>query len=404
MIRKLTLLLACLLLATVETYGLSWKIRPSADLRDDVLKLIQGFAEQFPADAAADRAKAMVADAKLRDDPHAWMAPTMELALDVLERHPLTAENDAIRKAALLILDYPIHVDNMAKDEPGVQEKWQELMVDYHVRALRKVADSVKATKVPAGKLAIWKVYNMGFVIKSENHCIGWDLVRASVMGKYMDRMNEPMAELLSQVECMFISHWHGDHRQLWCNQKLFEAGKPIFIPEVVPTQKIKVKNRSDERYTYVWENSEVPAGGYNGITFKSIPGHQVQLLNSLFSVTMDGLTILQTGDNGDKTVFAHFKELGRVDVLIGTCWSFIPRNGLEVAAQCKGEGITRPQFYITGHENELGHRPTNRESFQETYKRLGDRGKLPLPTFVLNIGEGLWYPDGTPIVPQAVD
>ena len=45
-----------------------------------------------------------------------------------------------------------------------------------------------------------------------------------------------------------------------------------------------------------------------------------------------------------------------------------------------------------------MGHPPTNRESFKETYMRLGDRSKLPMPSFILNVGEGVWYPDGKAI------
>ena len=394
---KKLLLVFGLLLALTEAQALSWKIRPSADLRTDAMKLIKEFTENFPQDAAVVRAKEILADETMQKDVHAWMKPTMDLALDIIDRHPVSPENEAIRKAALMILDYPIHVNNKA-DEPDVNEKWQSLMAYYQQCALKKLAETVKNTKVPAGKLAIWKVYNMGYIVKSEHHCIAWDIVRTNGLGQHVNELNEPMAELLKEIECMFVSHCHGDHLQMWCAWRILKDGKPVFIPEIPARKEAPAPNREDKRFTYVWENKEVPADGYEGITFKSVPGHQAPQLCSLYAVTIDGMTIMQTGDNCDKTVFDKFSSLGRVDVLIGTCWSFTPRNCLEVAKSCKGEGFDRPQFYITAHENEMGHPPTNRESFQETYTRLGDRSKLPMPSFILNIGEGIWYPDGKAI------
>lgn len=394
---KKLLLVFCLLFGFAEAHVSNWPLRPSADLRDDAMKQIKAFTEKFPQDAAVARAKEILADETLQKDMHAWMRPTMDLALDVLDRHPVSPDNEAIRKAALIILDYPIHVNNKA-DEPDVNEKWQSLIAYYQQRALKKLAETVKKTVVPAGKLAIWKVYNMGYIIKSEHHCIAWDIVRTNGLGQHVNELNEPMAELLKQIECMFISHWHGDHLQMWCAWRILKDGKPVFTPEIPPRKVAPAPNREDKRFTYVWKSEEVPAEGYKDVKFKVVPGHQQELLCSLFAVTIDGLTVMQTGDNQDRTVFDHFAELGRVDVLIGTCWSFIPRNCLEVAKSCKGEGIERPQFYITGHENEMGHPPTNRESFMESYKRIGDRSKLPMPSFILNVGEGIWYPNGKAI------
>ena len=48
---KKILIVFCLLLAFTEAQALSWKIRPSADLRTDAMKLIKEFTENFPQDA-----------------------------------------------------------------------------------------------------------------------------------------------------------------------------------------------------------------------------------------------------------------------------------------------------------------------------------------------------------------
>jgi hypothetical protein len=35
---------------------------------------------------------------------------------------------------------------------------------------MTRAAESIRNTTVPAGKMAIWKIYNMGFVVKTANH------------------------------------------------------------------------------------------------------------------------------------------------------------------------------------------------------------------------------------------
>ena len=103
---KKLLLVFCLLFVFAEAHVSNWPLRPSADLRDDAMKQIKAFTENFPQDAAVTRAKEILADETLQKDMHAWMRPTMDLALEILDRHPVSPDNEAIRKAALIILDY----------------------------------------------------------------------------------------------------------------------------------------------------------------------------------------------------------------------------------------------------------------------------------------------------------
>ena len=70
---KKLLLVFCLLFVFAEAHVSNWPLRPSADLRDDAMKQIKAFTENFPQDAAVTRAKEILADETLQKDMHAWM-------------------------------------------------------------------------------------------------------------------------------------------------------------------------------------------------------------------------------------------------------------------------------------------------------------------------------------------
>jgi|GEM_PF-4237047 L-ascorbate metabolism protein UlaG (beta-lactamase superfamily) len=390
--RQILLLLAFLL--SVQVHSMSWKIQPLEDLRRDVNAQVNEYIASFPQDElGVSKAKAHLSNDANAADSRFWIKSSLELSQDILRRHPLSPDNESIRKAAFLILDYPIHVNEKAKAEPEIKDLWEDIMMHYHGTAMTRAAESIRNTTVPAGKMAIWKIYNMGFVVKTANHCVGFDLARPLLEHNRRLELNRSMSPVLDQIEVLFLSHIHGDHMQHWVCDYVATLGKPIIAPETWADQKNPTPHRNDSRFTYAWEDAIQPRTLSNGIQYRALPGHQGKTRNSVFVVTLDGITVMQTGDNTDATIATHFPALGRVDILIVACWARMLQTAKWLEAHCRADGKA-PQFLISAHENEVGHPPTNRESFQETYQRLGDRSKI-IPSFVFDVGEGVLWPDG---------
>ena len=119
-------------------------------------------------------------------------------------------------------------------------------------------------------------------------------------------------------------------------------------------------------------------------VKFYTLPGHQGKLINNVYAVKMPSKNfIMHTGDQANSDDFSWIDNLFnkiRIDILIPNCWTTdLPRmkNGV------------KPDLIIMGHENEMGHTVSHRESFEKSYKILD---KVLADKAVLNWGEKFIY------------
>ena len=70
----------------------------------------------------------------------------------------------------------------------------------FYRMAFDKVLKEVKSTKVAEGKVVLWNVYNMGYVVKTPTHTFGIDVVHKHI------------EELAKELDFMLITHKHNDH------------------------------------------------------------------------------------------------------------------------------------------------------------------------------------------------
>ncbi|GAB3936605.1 MBL fold metallo-hydrolase [Mucilaginibacter myungsuensis] len=105
------------------------------------------------------------------------------------------------------------------KDPPKVDELEQGNGILYYLRkAIDKTVADIRSTKVKKGAV-IWKLYNMGYVVKTKDVCFGMDL-------------NQPGAEKLVDVlDFVTVSHIHGDHNYTALLDAMIAAGKPVYTP-----------------------------------------------------------------------------------------------------------------------------------------------------------------------------
>lgn len=83
----------------------------------------------------------------------------------------------------------------------------------FYRQAFNKVRKEVKKTKVPYGSVAIWNVYNMGYVVKTPTRTFGIDIVHKHI------------EELLPFLDFMLITHKHNDHTDGHTRNQMALAG-----------------------------------------------------------------------------------------------------------------------------------------------------------------------------------
>lgn len=90
-------------------------------------------------------------------------------------------------------------------------------LMQYYNMALDKLIAEIPATKVKRGQVAIWQLYNMGYVVKTDSQCFGIDLYH-----KYAEKL-APM------IDFLLITHNHGDHQWKPLIAELERQGKAVY-------------------------------------------------------------------------------------------------------------------------------------------------------------------------------
>ena len=299
-----------------------------------------------------------------------WIAQTLDVAAAGLDEHPPHADNWEIRKAALMLLDFPLNV--------RPRELWRRPVGRFYQRFMTRAIDEIAADGPEQG-LQIWKMYNMGFVVRSANHAVGFDIHPGW-------RLEEPlssgqMERLAGLLDVAFVSHLHWDHLHKGFLEMMLAAGKTVVLPPgLLP--------RLDHRRVLRVYNDYRHPTRIGDIEVRTYPGWQnFWSRNCVYLVRMDGLTIAHNGDNTRQRIYPRLARRDDVDVLLANGRTRIRRLADEA----------EPEMLITGHENELAHFVPIRSTFRQTFRRLKRLGLGPAsPTgidcHVLTWGESLHY------------
>ena len=70
----------------------------------------------------------------------------------------------------------------------------------YYRQSFNKVRNEIKKTKVAQGTVAIWSLYNMGYIVKTPSHTFGIDITHKHI------------EEIAKDLEFVLVTHKHGDH------------------------------------------------------------------------------------------------------------------------------------------------------------------------------------------------
>jgi hypothetical protein len=93
----------------------------------------------------------------------------------------------------------------------------QSGLMKYYNMALEKLLAEIPATKVKKGEVAVWQLYNMGYVIKTKTQCFGIDLYH-----KHAEK-------LVPMIDFLLITHNHGDHHDKHLVAELERQGKAVY-------------------------------------------------------------------------------------------------------------------------------------------------------------------------------
>ena len=124
--------------------------------------------------------------------------------------------------------------------------------VPYFLRqSFEKVRKEISTTKVKEGTVAVWLLYNMGYIVKTPTSTFGVDL-----NSRHLD-------ELLDMIDFGMITHSHGDHNTREFTEGMVKRGKPILAAfDIKNIEEMRVEHNGV--YTFGDVTVRVTVGDHN--------------------------------------------------------------------------------------------------------------------------------------------
>ena len=209
---------------------------------------------------------------------------------NTLKSYPPAYPVPVDRIAPLYLLDAVLH-DQYAADRIPVQQ--------FYRNRLEIALSEIENTKIENGA-KIWKLYNMGFIVKTKSVTLAFDFVRGTTAGsKDFELTDEIMNRFVAQCDVLFISHWHSDHIDIKVAQAFIDQGKPIVAAEQLWKNKpiyhkiTHLKREANTKQKLAIKNKSIL------LDVVIYPGHQMEKNrnNVPLVFTPEGISISHMGD-----------------------------------------------------------------------------------------------------------
>jgi L-ascorbate metabolism protein UlaG (beta-lactamase superfamily) len=276
---------------------------------------------------------------------------------------------------AMVLLDAVFH-DEGAPQRSSVQ--------NFHLQRTLSVLEEIENTKVSTG-VKIWKLYNMGVVIRTKTVTVAFDITRGhSSSSDSFALSKEVIDRLATHCDALFISHFHRDHADEEVAGMFLDKGKPVVTPpdtwegKEIYDDVTHLERKAHEIQKLRLNNKQLD------LEVVVYPGHQgANILNNVVLVlTPEEYSVCHTGDQSLEEDFSWIDKVAEhheVDVLIPNCWTTNPLR------TSKGYA---PRLIVPAHENELGHTIDHREAYALNYSRWD----VPYNKIIMTWGESFHY------------
>ncbi|HWS00969.1 MAG TPA: hypothetical protein VN249_10165 [Prolixibacteraceae bacterium] len=264
----------------------------------------------------------------------------------IIMKYPPVIKEGKERGYAKLLLDAVYHEKFAASRKPAQ---------DFFHTQNDKLINELEGTRIERGA-RIWKVYDMGFIVRTKTVTIAFDLVSGITSGSQEFALSgTELDRLVKQCDILFISHKHRDHAEKAVAERFIRTGKPVVSPEEVwRGDSISAKILHPERI--VDKVHQIRLADNKALSVIVYPGHQLADAdcNVVLVTTPEGITLAHLGDQINEGDFmADFEWIDKVgknhkvDILMPPAWT------MDIFRIVKGFD---PELVLPGHELELGH------------------------------------------------
>ena len=375
-----TLAVTLCVTVVLPSVAFDWKAKPVAELKADLVS----YARKVGENNLADRVEKSVGAAE-------WMDLAIGRGTELLKASEGCDSHDKRREHGLRIIDYPLHFDNYSTDASLEDIRaFNAVVYAYCASARDRVFAEVVNAKIPEGQLRLWRIYNMGFIIKGPRHTVAIDVTNLPLFRDKPDRRCAPNKDfiiwklkdwrrLVELTDMFVLTHPHGDH---YCGKGIaayLAAGKPVVLPCGLDKLKMPDGVSGAGQNCIVQAHDNPEPIDINGVKLWNFMGHQGKKVPcNVYLMEIDGVRVAHNGDNSDIDKEKMLAKCPPADVIIASTWN---RVRAMVGACAAAPGFDRSKaVLIPSHENEITHGVSNRESYWEMYEREDRLGGKSFP------------------------
>lgn len=312
--------------------------------------------------------------------PPSWTA--LDSARQWLSRNPPNGTNAAERRQRMALIqkacdglspsDYGAYAGawDARDDRADRMEETNPALRYLRAATLQAMAD-VRRTRVRRG-LAVWHLYNMGYVFKTPTSCFGIDLAGRDVQ------------RLAADLDFLLVSHEHSDHYSAPLIKAMIGRQRPVITRWFQGTT---IVNQAAE-YRFGDVHVRIDIGDHHR--------EQANQQNNMLMFEVDGgapanhAVVYHSGDGNN---FEKMRPVKPVDVFIVHV-----QVGMPVAAAVRH---LKPKMTLVSHVLELAHSPLPPQAWRWSYEYAFDviRDLPETEATVLTWGER-WLAPGTEVAP----
>ena len=343
--------------------------KPASQLRQDMLDYIDQSVKTLGTDAlSAELSNLKASVLSKMNEPFAWIDQVNSFVTRTIRNYAPAVDDARVepsaalqaRRILLTLRDYPMHVvsiSDVVDMEPGQADAFNESVEKFFGGAVDNLMEWLKTPYPEEGKAEIFKIYNMGYVVRTHNHCFGIDI--------HFWGTDAQRTELAKHLEALFVTHAHGDHFDVKLMTEMSGIkGKYLFMT----SNTSKNFTSKDVATVCKWDGNEVDGTDVNGMTVRAAIGAQGTEPCQLFYTESDGFHMWFAGDNGQESAYQFASTMfQRPHVTMLSAAGNV--SGISSYAKKAMSGGTRETVYIISHENEVHHQISGRVSYKFFFK-----------------------------------
>lgn len=228
-------------------------------------------------------------------------------------------------------------------DMAAVGYERDEPLLKYYRQSFERIVEDVRTLKVATGSVAIWSVYNMGYVVKTPSVCFAIDIFH-----KYAEKL-EPY------LDFMCITHNHSDHYSKPLIDKMLAANKPV-LSNYINAGSYQYTSTTPTNYTIGKLRITTNMNDQNSELRNFVTTYQINCGSDAAD-----FVLMHVGDSSFDP--KQYNVVENVDV-------FIPRYAPAGTENNIVGSIVRPTHVLLSHIVELSHVKAERWSWQQGLER----------------------------------